>query len=275
MNDKRANDRAGLARWDALSKTWHVEPPLSPAPSDVAFYERHVAEANPSRALMLGATPAIVSMRWPAGIHLTATDWSEGMLQRVWPATRAPAGAGRVRADWRQLPYRDETFDVVVGDGCYSVFEHPTFIDLLNAEVARVLRPGGRFCIRSHRRPATLEPIDKLFSDLLAGRPRNLDLFRWKLATAVQGDTEKGVRLGDVWEIWHRHVPDAEQVGSQLGWTPRAIANMEAWRNSEARYVFPSLDFLHSEGRRRFSAVESTLPDYDWGDQFPRLVLWR
>lgn len=270
-----ALDRSGVARWETLSRTWHVEPPLAPDASDIAFYEREVARPNPSRILMLGATPAIAAMHWPPSAALTATDWSDGMLRRVWPAASAPADARRVRADWRQLPYAALTFDVVLGDGCYSVFAQPEGIDLLNAEVARVLRPGGIFCIRSHRRPDQPEAIDTLFADLLAGRPSNLDLFRWKLATAVQGDTESGVRLGDVWEVWHRYVPDAEKIGVNLGWTPRAMANMEAWRNSEARYVFPSLRFLMSEGRRRFESVQAELPDYEWGEQFPRLILTR
>lgn len=197
------------------------------------------------------------------------------MLRRVWPIDKAPADAQRVRADWRQQPYADGAFDAVVGDGCCSVFTQPEGIDLLNAEVARVLRPGGVFCIRSHRRPDQLDSIDKLFADLMAGQPANLDLFRWKLATAVQGDTKRGVRLGDVWDVWHRHVPDATQAGERLGWTARAIANMEAWRNSDARYVFPSLRFLVSEGLRRFVSVDAELPDYEWGSQFPRLTLKR
>ncbi|MDX2221076.1 MAG: class I SAM-dependent methyltransferase [Burkholderiales bacterium] len=267
--------RAGVARWDTLSLTWHVEPPLAPAASDIAFYERLVASAAPRRALMLGATPAVAGMHWPPGLHLTATDWSGGMLGRVWPAQRAPADASRVRADWRSLPYEDSTFDVVVGDGCYSVFDRPEYIDLLNAEIARVLRPGGTFCIRCHRRPDELPSVDSVFADLLKGQPANLDLFRWKLATAVQGDTENGVRLGDVWDVWHRHVPDPHSIGRQFGWTDRAIANIEAWKDSQARYLFPSLRFLISEGQRRFSQVAVELPDYEWGEQFPRLTLTR
>jgi SAM-dependent methyltransferase len=222
---------------------------------------------------MLGATPAVASMRWPAGMHLIATDWSGGMLSRVWPAKQAPAGASRVRGDWQALPYPDDAFDVVVGDGCYSVFEQPEHIDLLNAEVARVLRPGGTFCIRCHRRPDVLAPVDSLFAELLDGRPANLDLFRWKLATAIQGDVERGVRLGDVWTVWHDHVPDPVALGRRLGWTARAIANIEAWRNADARYLFPSLRFLQDEGLRRFAHVAVELPDYEWGEQFPRLTL--
>lgn len=275
MNGKPTINRAGLPRWEALSRTWHVEPPLAPDASDIDFYERVIARECPGRVLMLGVTPGIAAMHWPEGIRLTATDWAEGMLRKVWPADRAPAHACRVRADWRQMPYPTSAFDFVIGDGCYSVFDHPDFIGMLNAEVARILRPGGIFCIRCHRRPARLEPLDVLFGNLLAGHDRNLDLFRWKLATAVQGDAERGVRLKDVWEVWHRHIPDPIAIGSKMGWTERAIANMEAWRNAESAYVFPSLDFLLNEGSKLFSEVRYELPEYEWGEQFPRLMLRR
>jgi len=47
------------------------------------------------------------------------------------------------RAGAAQLPFADGTFDAVVA--CL-VFEHIRDVDSAIAEVARVLRPGGRFC---------------------------------------------------------------------------------------------------------------------------------
>jgi SAM-dependent methyltransferase len=47
------------------------------------------------------------------------------------------------RAGADGLPFADEQFDVVVA--CL-VFEHIREVDAAIAEVARVLRPGGRFC---------------------------------------------------------------------------------------------------------------------------------
>ena len=46
------------------------------------------------------------------------------------------------RGDAAQLPFRDDAFDAVVA--CL-VFEHIVAVDDAIAEVARVLRPGGRF----------------------------------------------------------------------------------------------------------------------------------
>lgn len=57
-------------------------------------------------------------------------------------AARA-GGAHFARAGADHLPFADGTFDAVVA--CL-VFEHIVAVDAAIAEVARVLRPGGRFC---------------------------------------------------------------------------------------------------------------------------------
>jgi len=57
-------------------------------------------------------------------------------------ATDRAGGPGYARAGASALPFGDATFDAVVA--CL-VFEHIREVDLAIAEVARVLRPGGRF----------------------------------------------------------------------------------------------------------------------------------
>ena len=48
---------------------------------------------------------------------------------------------GRV-ADAEQIPYDDDTFDLVVG---HAVLHHIPDVELAMREVLRVLKPGGRF----------------------------------------------------------------------------------------------------------------------------------
>jgi SAM-dependent methyltransferase len=55
--------------------------------------------------------------------------------------------------DVRQMPYRDESFDVVLAFGVYHNLE--AGMDAALAETARCLRRGGRFCISM--RPDNLE----------------------------------------------------------------------------------------------------------------------
>jgi ubiquinone/menaquinone biosynthesis C-methylase UbiE len=73
--------------------------------------------------------------------ELTATDISAGMLKRL--ATTA-AGLGleveTVRTEAEELPFADESFDLVFG---HAVLHHIPDLDKAFAEFRRVLRPGG------------------------------------------------------------------------------------------------------------------------------------
>ena len=70
-------------------------------------------------------------------------DISEPMLAR---AVRAEAGpqVGFLRADAQRLPFREETFDAVVSIAMLQLIPKPT---AALAEMARVLRPGGRMAV--------------------------------------------------------------------------------------------------------------------------------
>jgi len=78
--------------------------------------------------------------------RLTATDISPGMLQRL-SATAEGLGleAETVATEAEELPFEDESFDLVFG---HAVLHHIPDLDRAFAEFRRVLRPGGAiaFC---------------------------------------------------------------------------------------------------------------------------------
>ena len=270
-------DRSALAYWEARSRRWIVSTPISPLPDDVHFYERcaarHAADA-PLRALLLGVTPAIATMRWPKGTHLVALDWAEGMLRNVFPRASTPEHCSPLRGDWREIPIANASIDLVAGDGCYSAFADFDGPAQVNSEVARVLRPGGEFSMRCHRRLDRNAPAAELFERLFAGAIGDLDMFRWLLAMAVHGDSHTGVRLGDVWRAWNERVPDVSQAQARYGWKAQAVANMEGWRDATSRYVFPSLAQLRELAEPHFELAGCDIPGYEWGEHFPRFT-WR
>lgn len=74
--------------------------------------------------------------------RLTATDISPGMLKRL-AATAAALGVGdvtTVTTEAEQLPFEDESFDLVFG---HAVLHHIPDLERAFAEFRRVLRPGG------------------------------------------------------------------------------------------------------------------------------------
>ena len=70
-------------------------------------------------------------------------DISEPMLARAVDAQAGP-NVGFLRADAQQLPFRDATFDAVTSLAVLQLIPNPS---ATVAEIARVLKPGGRVAI--------------------------------------------------------------------------------------------------------------------------------
>ena len=100
-------------------------------------------------ALEIGAGTGYFSLNLMAGGtigRLTATDIAPGMLAALQAnAERLGLDVKTVRTDAEQLPFADESFDLVLG---HAVLHHLPDLDRAAAELARVLRPGGSvvFC---------------------------------------------------------------------------------------------------------------------------------
>ncbi|MFC7406766.1 class I SAM-dependent methyltransferase [Georgenia alba] len=112
-----------------------------------------------SRVLEIGCGAAQCS-RWLAahGVDVVATDVSAGMLRRAAELDAATGTAvTAVLADARRLPFAEESFDVA-----FTAFGAIPFVPdarAVHAEVARVLRPGGRWVF------AVTHPIRWAFPD--------------------------------------------------------------------------------------------------------------
>jgi SAM-dependent methyltransferase len=81
------------------------------------------------------------------GYRVTGLDRSRPLLDRA-AALAAAQGerVGLVRADMRRLPFADASFDAVLNlFNAFGYLEDDAQDELALAEVARVLRPGGRF----------------------------------------------------------------------------------------------------------------------------------
>jgi len=87
-------------------------------------------------------TASLARAAGPDGLAL-GVDISEPMLAR---AVRNEAGpqVGFIRADAQRLPLRDDTVDAVVSTAVLQLVPNPA---AALAEIARVLRPGGRLAI--------------------------------------------------------------------------------------------------------------------------------
>lgn len=104
-----------------------------------------------------------------AGGRVTGVDLTPALLQ----AARAAAVAAGVEVDWREgdaeaLPFEDAHFDVVLSNfGCMFAPRH----QVVAAEVARVLRPGGRLGVCAWTPEGTIGRFYALMSKHLPPPP--------------------------------------------------------------------------------------------------------
>lgn len=137
----RHNDPAVVAREYATEKglkgrraayRWSE----GPDPRELVF--QAVAEASPARVLEVGAGPGELSERIQRelGAEVVAVDISERMVELA----RA-RGVDAIVGDVQELPFPDGSVDCAVA--AWMLYHVPD-VDRGIAELARVLRPGGR-----------------------------------------------------------------------------------------------------------------------------------
>jgi SAM-dependent methyltransferase len=261
--------------WSALARRWRLlGPPLRPAPEDVqvslALVQRWAPPRSP-RALLLGVTPELATMAWPEGTRLWALERNPDMIASVLPTARLPAGAEAVGGDWRAMPFADGSFDIVLGDGCFTTLRFPEDHRVVAAEVRRVLAAGGLLIIRLFVAPEEREPLAAVGDDLWGGRIGNLHVLKWRIAMAIHEDG--GVRLGDIWNAYRAVVPDPSRLVRELDWSEETTGTIEVYRDSDARYAFPTLAAMRGLLGGDFAEVACHTPSYELGSCCPTLAL--
>jgi SAM-dependent methyltransferase len=143
-----SRDALTEARWD---ERWGAEPvvydpSLEPQLRDsLALITRFWPRAD-GRFLEAGCGPAANALNLALrGVDVTGVDLSANAIAGAQREFARRGLAGRfVRGDVRDLPLDDATFDFVYAGG---VVEHFRELDVALADLARVLRPGGRLLI--------------------------------------------------------------------------------------------------------------------------------
>lgn len=267
--------------WQDHARNWSsLGPPLRPSPDDVRIVEEAVRERWPAgeagpRTLLLGVTPEIAGCRWPQATRLVALDRSRAIIDALWPAPTAPAGASAVCGDWQAMPLDAARFDVVVGDGCYNSMQFPDGARTLGREVERVLGPAGILIIRVFLRPERPETLDDIARDLRRDAIEGIHALKWRVAAAIHGTTEEGVRLADIWNAWQGLLPLTVEQGARRGWRPGEFATLDAYRGLATRCCFPTIDDFRRTAAETFDEVRCAMGHYELAERCPTFVLAR
>ena len=115
-----------LPHWEALARRWaQITPPLRPGPEDVAGYwrfaEAWIKRHGAPRVLLMGVTPELYQLPWPAGRTFLAVDRLKVMLDHIWPGRPDET----LQADWAEMPLPPASYDLALCDAGMTLVDYP------------------------------------------------------------------------------------------------------------------------------------------------------
>lgn len=249
-------------RWEALDLPLR---PRAPVPDLL----KALIPQGAKRMLILGVTPDFAEL----APDITALDTSEIMIAQVWPGDNDSRRA--VLGDWRAMPFEDEAFDIVVGDGALTLLSFPNGVDDVLAEVRRVTRKDGVAIVRTFIAPnAELSDTEmKAYINSLKGH--SIDALRWRFAVqAVHAAPTPNIVSHDAWQAFNRLYPDPSELMAQNGWTAQDLQRVELYRDGAMALNFPTKRQLEQVILNHFShlAFEPS-GDYPMSDLCPFAVM--
>lgn len=225
------------SHWAKFHSLWaQYTPPLRPN-HEVVNALRSAIAGHDENVLLLGVTPELAD----AGRHVTALDSSEMMIATVWPGDSARRQA--FKGDWLAMPFADGKFSGAIGDGSLSPMSWPDGQRRIFAELARVLRPGGRLVIRLFKQPDRGEPLAGVVASAWAGEIRNFHAFKWRLAMAlVAASSTPNLTVQAILAAFEREFPDRRKLAAATGWPMAQIDTIDVYRGSAEVYSFMTLE---------------------------------
>jgi SAM-dependent methyltransferase len=265
--------------WERHARQWSlIGPPLRPAPEDVAIATaalrawRDARGADPT-LLLMGVTPELCALPTGERSRVIAVDRSIDMIRAVWPGRLRPRDEV-LCGDWRRLPLRSASVDIVLADGCLTNLPFPSGYKDICSEVRRVLRADGRWIARAFVQPGRPEAPEDVLADAAYGRAGGYHAWKWRLAMALQPDANAGVRVAEVWDTFHRAHPDVGELARRCAWPVEVVRTIDAYRGVETHYSFPTLTALQEHFLSAgFAPREVTVPSYELGERCPTLLL--
>jgi SAM-dependent methyltransferase len=181
---------------------------------------------RPGSALDVGCGTGALAERLAArGFEVTGVDPSEGMLEIM--RARDPELIA-VRASGTELPFADDSFDLVLTVAAMHHIAEPGAVRQTLAEMTRVSKPAGRILVWDHN------PRNPYWSNLMARVPQDTGEERLIPAQEiVDGLSAAGAR-----------VLSADQLGLVPEFTPRAAIRAAA----ALERLFERTPYLHRYG---------------------------
>lgn len=212
--------------WAARSLTYGQSgPPLNPNQEIIDGFTSLVPIGG--HILLLGVTAKIHE----AYSHITAVDYSEAMIERVWPGDTATKQVQQ--GNWLEVDLPSNTYDGIVGDGSVNMLAYPAEVELLFERSVSWLRPGGVFAARMWTRPDQPVTEERILAEAAAG---TMSFTAWRrllnmCIAARDGSIFPATKIA---ELFDKLFPDT----TILPW--KDTTAIDAYRTSTATSWFPT-----------------------------------
>ena len=239
-----------MSHWQRYAARWsQIAPPLRPTEDTVRFAQSIVGDPQ-ARVLLLGVTPELAD----AFEHVHAVDKSSQMIATVWPGDSAAKRA--VCADWLDMTEPASHFDAVVGDGSLNNILYPRELKTLYQNLARVMKPGGRFACRLFERPARAITEDDLRKTARGGSGHGFHAFKWQLAMHLAARVGANLPVALILQTFNEMFGDRDALAAATGWPRAAIDTIDVYRGSPVVYAFPDREEFRSALPDTFTQVK-------------------
>jgi SAM-dependent methyltransferase len=263
--------------WTRQADQWcRIGSPLRPGPEDTALTAELAAPVlmdvdRPSVAI-LGVTPELVQLPWPAATRIIAVDSSANMIASVWAPHPARASAV-VRARWQEMPLEAGCLDAAVGDGCLNVLHSTQIYDQVLGEVARALKPSGRLILRCFVRADPSETVEQVLAATMAGEISTFHAMKWRLAMAIPVDHDFQLPLRRVYAVFSELFPDRTRLAEATNWSQGTIGTIDVYASTDISFNFPSLATMLRHASRWFELVDVKYGTYEMAERCPTVCL--
>lgn len=232
------------------------------------------AVPKPCVVAVLGVTPELVHLPWPAPVELRAYDHSAQMIAAVWRPH--PAVACTVtRADWRCIPAEASSFQAVVGDGALNVLPGLSDYGSVLRELHRVLAPGGSVVLRCFIRPDRPETLAQVRAAVSGGTVGSFHALKWRLAMSLANGPGASVAVTAIHDAFVAAFPSPGALADMTGWPFAVIDTIDAYRGASTRYSFPTLSELRQACLPYFDLADIAYGTYELAERYPTLTLTR
>lgn len=243
VKDVTSHFQSLAARWDALDLPLR---PRAPVPGIL----KTIIPDDAKRMLILGVTPDFADL----APDVTALDASDVMIAQVWPGDRENRRA--VSGDWRDMPFEDGAFDVVVGDGALTLLSYPNGVDDALAEVRRVTSDDGLAIVRTFIAPDAGLTDDDMMTYASSLKGHSIDALRWRFAVqAVHTAPTPNIVSHDAWLAFDRLYPDPTALMAANDWTAQDLQRVMLYRDGAMAMSFPSKEQLRQVALNHFDSL--------------------